>query len=288
VAVTPILLEGVPDGGSLDLAAYERLGGYEALRKSVGIAAPAQIVEEIKRSGLRGRGGAGFSTGKKWDMALGKQGKVKYVCCNASEGEPGTLKDRFLIKANPHLIIEGVILASYTVGADEAYIFLKAKFEEEYRALAKALEAARDKGYWGPDVLGKGISLNVQIFRGPDAYIAGEETAMLESIEGRTPRPRQKPPYYPIQYGLYGLPTLVNNAETLANVPKIILRGGEWFSRVGQPTSPGTMLFSLTGAVKRPGVYELPLGTPLRHLINEIGGGIAHGAQRTCWGRGSA
>lgn len=277
MAVTPILLEGVPDGGSLDLAAYERLGGYEALRKSVGIAAPAQIVEEIKRSGLRGRGGAGFSTGKKWDMALGKQGKVKYVCCNASEGEPGTLKDRFLIKANPHLIIEGVILASYTVGADEAYIFLKAKFEEEYRALAKALEAARDKGYWGPDVLGKGISLNVQIFRGPDAYIAGEETAMLESIEGRTPRPRQKPPYYPIQYGLYGLPTLVNNAETLANVPKIILRGGEWFSRVGQPTSPGTMLFSLTGAVKRPGVYELPLGTPLRHLINEIGGGIAHG-----------
>jgi len=278
VGATPILLEGVPDGGSLDLPGYERVGGYEALRKALANAAsPAHLVEEIKRSGLRGRGGAGFSTGKKWEMALAKRGRVKYVCCNASEGEPGTLKDRFLINANPHLIIEGVILAAYTVGADEAYIFLKEKFAEEYRILSEALEAARRKGYWGPDVLGSGFGVTLRIFRGPNAYIAGEETAMLESIEGRPPKPRQKPPYYPIQHGLYGHPTLVNNAETLANIPKILLRGGEWFARVGPPTSPGTMLFSLTGAVRRPGVYELPLGTPLRHLICDIGGGVAEG-----------
>lgn len=272
-----VLLEGVPAGGTLDLEAYERQGGYEALRKALAGMAPDDLVEAVKRSGLRGRGGAGFSTGKKWEMALGKRGKVKYVCCNASEGEPGTLKDRFLIQANPHLIIEGVILAAYTVGADEAYIFLKAKFEKEYQILSAALAAARRRGYWGDNMFGGPSRVNVQIFRGPDAYIAGEETAMLESIEGRPPRPRQKPPYYPIQYGLFGLPTLVNNAETLANIPKIVLRGGEWFAKIGQPSSPGTMLFSLTGAVERPGVYELPLGTPLRHLIYDVGGGVRRG-----------
>lgn len=261
----------------MDLAGYERLGGYEALRKAVAGLAPEDIVEEIKRAGLRGRGGAGFPTGKKWEMALGKRGRVKYVCCNASEGEPGTLKDRHLIRANPHLLIEGVILAAYTVGADEAYIFLKEKFHEEHRILAAALEAAQRKGYWGPSVLGASFGVTLHLFRGPDAYIAGEETAMLESIEGKTPRPRQKPPYYPIQYGLFGLPTLVNNAETLSNIPKIVLRGGAWFAAIGPPTSPGTMLFSLTGAVVRPGVYELPLGTPLRSLIYDIGGGIPDG-----------
>lgn len=277
MSVTTILLEGVPADGTLDLAAYERAGGYEALRKAVAGLAPADIVEEIKRSNLRGRGGAGFPTGKKWEMALAKRGRVKYVCCNASEGEPGTLKDRHLIRANPHLLIEGVIIAAYTVGADEAYIFLKDKFHEEHRILAGALDAARKKGYWGSSVLGSSFGVTVHLFRGPDAYIAGEETAMLESIEGKTPRPRQKPPYYPIQYGLFGLPTLVNNAETLANVPKIVLRGGAWFAAVGSPTSPGTMLFSLTGSVVRPGVYELPLGTPLRSLIYETGGGIPEG-----------
>jgi len=277
VSVTTILLEGVPPGGTLDLAAYEKAGGYEALRKAVAGLAPADIVEEVKRSNLRGRGGAGFPTGKKWEMALAKRGRVKYVCCNASEGEPGTLKDRHLIRANPHLLIEGVALAAYTVGADEAYIFLKDKFLEEHRILAGALDAAREKGYWGSSVLGSSFGVTVHLFRGPDAYIAGEETAMLESIEGKTPRPRQKPPYYPIQYGLFGLPTLVNNAETLANIPKILLRGGAWFAAVGPPTSPGTMLFSLTGSVVRPGVYELPLGTSLRSLIYETGGGIPEG-----------
>lgn len=277
MSMTTILLEGVPPEGTLDLAAYERLGGYEALRKAVAGLAPADIVEEIKRSNLRGRGGAGFPTGKKWEMALAKRGRVKYVCCNASEGEPGTLKDRHLIRSNPHLLVEGVLLAAYTVGADEAYIFLKEKFQEEHRILAGALDAARRQGYWGPAVLGSAFGVTVHLFRGPDAYIAGEETAMLESIEGKTPKPRQKPPYYPIQYGLFGLPTLVNNAETLANIPKIVLRGGAWFAAIGPPTSPGTMLFSLTGSVARPGVYELPLGTPLRSLIYEIGGGIPGG-----------
>jgi len=260
----------------LDLDAYRARGGYEALARAVREWTPARVIEEIKRAGLRGRGGAGFVAGKKWEMAAAKKGPVKYLCVNASEGEPGTEKDRSLIRLNPHQLVEGAAIAAYAIGAGTVYIFLKGRFTEEYHCLVRAVgeaKAAKLIGT-GPGVL---FQVEVEPFRGPDAYIAGEETAMIEALEGRTPRPRQKPPFYPIQHGLFGKPTLVNNAETLYNVPLIINRGAEWYQQYGTPTSPGTMLFTLSGDVERPGVYELELGTPLRALLDDCGGGVKNG-----------
>lgn len=260
----------------LDLAAYTRLGGYEGLKKALCGSTPDEVIEEVQRAGLRGRGGAGFPTGKKWELAARKRSKSnkKYVCCNASEGEPGTYKDRTLVRANPHQLLEGVIIAAYAVGADEAYIFLKGSFQQEHEILSRAVEEAAGAGFWGENILGTPFNLKLHVFRGPDLYIAGEETAMLEAIEGRPAQPKQKPPFYPIQWGLFGQPTLVNNAETLCNVPHILRRGSAWFSGIGHPKSPGTMLFTVSGEVKRPGVYELPLGTSLRELVFEWGGGM--------------
>ncbi len=260
----------------LDLAAYRAQGGYEALTRAVREWTPARVIEEVKRSGLRGRGGAGFPTGKKWEMAAAKKGPVKYLCCNAAEGEPGTQKDRLLIRTNPHQLIEGAALAAYAVGATTVYIFLKGRFTEEYHCLVRAVAEAKEALLIGEGTTAL-LPIGVEPFRGSDAYIAGEETAMLESIEGRPPRPRQKPPFYPIQHGLFGKPTLVNNAETISNIPLIIRDGVERFQQHGTPTSPGTMLFTLSGDVVRPGVYELALGTPLRTLVYEIGGGIRNG-----------
>jgi NADH-quinone oxidoreductase subunit F len=260
----------------LDLEGYRARGGYEALARAVREWTPARVIEEVKRAGLRGRGGAGFIAGKKWEMAAAKRGAVKYLCVNGSEGEPGTEKDRSLIRLNPHQLIEGAALAAYAIGATHVYIFLKARFTEEFHRLVRAVEEAKAARLIGPDP-GALLPIDVEPFRGPDAYIAGEETAMIEAIEGRMPRPRQKPPFYPIQHGLHGKPTLVNNAETLYNVPLIISRGAEWYQQYGTPTSPGTMLFTLSGDVERPGVYELELGTPLRTLLNDCGGGVKDG-----------
>ncbi len=269
----PILLQTETH---LDLAAYRARGGYDALARVVREWSPAQVIEEIKRSGLRGRGGAGFSAGKKWEMAAAKKGPVKYLCCNAAEGEPGTEKDRLLIRTNPHQLIEGAAIAAHAVGAAKIYIFLKARFVDEFHALTQAVADAKAAGLIGQQP-GALFPIDVEPFRGSDAYIAGEETAMIESIEGRPPRPRQKPPFYPIQHGLFGKPTLVNNTETLCNVPMIISKGAQWYQRRGTAASPGTMLFTLSGDVVRPGVYELELGTPLRTLVYEQGGGIRNG-----------
>ena len=258
----------------MDLHAYMQRGGYQALTRVLRELTPEKVLDEIKRSGLRGRGGAGFPTGKKWELAAQKKGEKKYVCCNAAEGEPGTYKDRTLIRANPHQLIEGVIIAAYTIGADEAYIFIKESFHQEYEILCHAVDEATRSGLLGDQILGSQFHLELKVFRGPDVYVAGEETAMLEAIEGRKALPKQKPPFYPIQHGLFGKPTLVNNVETLCNIPHILWRGADWFSKVGHPKSPGTMLFTVSGEVKRPGVYEIPLGTPLRDLIYDYGGGI--------------
>ncbi len=260
----------------LNLDAYRARGGYGALARVVSEGTPARVIDEVKRAGLRGRGGAGFAAGKKWEMAAAKKGPVKYLCVNASEGEPGTEKDRSLIRLNPHQLIEGDAIAAYAVGAMHVYIFLKARFIDEFHSLVRAVAEAKAAKLIGvsPGVL---LPVEVEPFRGPDAYIAGEETAMIEAIEGRPPRPRQKPPFYPIQHGLFGKPTLVNNAETLYNVPLIISRGAEWYQQYGTPTSPGTMLFTLSGDVERPGVYELELGTPLRTLVQDCGGGVKDG-----------
>ncbi len=253
------------------LAGYRACGGYQALLKVLSIP-PSEVIEIVKRSGLRGRGGAGFPTGQKWELAARKNSPKKYVVCNAAEGEPGTLKDRHLIRNNPHQILEGVMIAAYAIGADEAYIFVKQQFVLEFEMLKATIREVEESG-----IPGGGFSIKLHAVAGPNVYVAGEETAMLEAIQGRPPMPRPKPPFYPIQHGLFGRPTLVNNAETLANLPPLISRGVEWFRSFGTAQSPGTMLFTLTGDVERPGVVELPLGTPLRKLIWDFGGGIRGG-----------
>jgi len=265
------------DGPPWAIEPYLRLGGYEAWRRCVTELKPEAIVDEIKRSGLRGRGGAGFPTGTKWDKVLNHRIKERYFVCNAGEHEPGTFKDRYLLKHYPHQLLEGCLIAAYTVQAKASYIYLNHEYEEERQNLIRAIEAARSQQLIGKNVLDTGLDLEIEVFSGQGSYVAGEETAMLESMQGRPAMPRQKPPFYPTDFGLYGKPTLVNNVETLCNIPRILSKGAIWFTQVGTERCPGTMLFSLSGAVARPGVYELPMGTPLRTLIEQCGGGVPNG-----------
>nr|MBI3614581.1 SLBB domain-containing protein [Nitrospirota bacterium] len=275
-ASEPRLLEKL-EGSPTDIEAYIKVGGYEAWRKCVTSMQPDDIVGELKKSGLRGRGGAGFPTGIKWDKVLNHRVKERYFVCNAGEHEPGTFKDRYLLKHYPHQLLEGCLIAAYTVRAKAAFIYANHEYQEERQNLKKAIEQARAKGLLGKNVLGSGRDLEIEIFEGHGSYVAGEETAMLESMQGRPAMPRQKPPFYPTDFGLYGKPTLVNNVETLCNIPRILRKGADWFTQVGTEKCPGTMLFSLSGAVNKPGVYEMPLGTPLRTLIEEFGGGVPGG-----------
>jgi len=265
------------DGKPWDIASYQKAGGYAAWRRCVEEQNPDKVVSELKQSSLRGRGGAGFPTGLKWEKVLHHRVKERYFVCNAGEHEPGTFKDRYLIKHFPHQLIEGCLIAAYTVGAKESYIYLNAEFEEPRANLEKAIEEARANGFLGKNVLGAGFDLELEIFDGHGSYVAGEETAMLESMQGRPAQPKQKPPFYPTDFGLHNKPTLVNNVETLSHVPHILRKGAAWFQSVGCERTPGTMMFSLSGPVNRPGVYELPLGTPIRYLIEECGGGLANG-----------
>ena len=261
------------------LEAYLSRGGYKALARALKELKPGDIIEEVKRSGLRGRGGAGFPTGQKWELVAGTVAEEKYLCCNAAEGEQETFKDRCLIRSNPHQLIEGIAIASYAIGACKSYIYINEGYLEEIAVFNKALTEAKKKGYTGEKILGSNFSLDIFIQSCPNRYVAGEETAMIEVIEGREAKPWQKPPFYPAIRGLYGKPTLVNNAETLSNIPYIVLKGGEWFSKIGSPKSPGTMLFTLSGDINRPGVYELPLGTTLKELINNCGNGLKNGCR---------
>jgi len=261
----------------LSIDEYISKGGYKGLFKAINELKPSDIINEVKKSGLRGRGGAGFLTGKKWEIVDSSTGDKKYVCCNVSEGEPNTFKDRSLIRSNPHQLIEGITIASYSVGANDAYIYINEKYTDEAAILEKGLRDAKGKGYLGEEILGSKFSLNIEIKKCPDKYVAGEETAMMEIIEGWSTKPRQKPPFYPASRGLHGNPTLVNNTETLSNIPHIIVKGSEWFSKIGSQNCAGTMVFTLSGDVKRPGVYELPMGTPLRKIIYECGNGLKEG-----------
>jgi len=254
-----------------------RRGGYQAWRKCLKDLTRDDIVAEIKRSGLRGRGGAGFPTGIKWDKVLHHRIKERYFVCNAGEHEPGTFKDRYLLKHYPHQLLEGCLIAAHAVQAKASFLYINHEYEEERANFEKALAQAEAQGFVGKNIQGTGIDLEIEIFSGQGSYVAGEETAMLESMQGRPAMPRQKPPFYPTDFGLYGKPTLVNNVETLCNVPWILLNGAGWFTQVGTEKCPGTMLFSLSGAVARPGVYELPMGTPLRTLIEQCGGGVPGG-----------
>ncbi|HZR45992.1 MAG TPA: NADH-quinone oxidoreductase subunit NuoF [Candidatus Manganitrophaceae bacterium] len=260
----------------MEYHSYVQKGGYFGLSRAVQLSPPG-VLEEVKKSGLRGRGGAGFPTWKKWEMVVQQKEKRKYLCCNAAEDEPGTFKDRYLLRANPHQLIEGAIISAYAIGADEAYLYINGRFEEELQFMEEALQKAKDQGHWGRPMAGSGRTIELKITRSPGTYVAGEETALLEVIEGRVAAPRQKPPYYPAVHGLFGKPTAVNNAETLSNVPHIIREGAEWFRAIGTATSPGSLIFTLTGDVNRPGLYELPLGTSLRDLIEVYGKGVKDG-----------
>ena len=275
----PLRLLAPFDGEPWDIDGYRNRGGYEAWQQVVRDRNPDRVIEELKQSRLRGRGGAGFLTGLKWEKVVHHRTHERYFVCNAGEHEPGTFKDRYLVQHYPHQLLEGCLIAAFTVGAKESYIYLNAEFFDAKASLEKAMDQARDRGFLGKNVLGAGFDLELEVCEGHGSYVAGEETAMLESMEGRPAHPKQKPPFYPTDFGLRGKPTLVNNVETLSHVPHVLRRGSRWFTEVGVEKSPGTMLFSLSGAVNRPGVYELPLGTPLRHVIDECGGGVPHGRQ---------
>ncbi len=263
-------LSHLPHVQPISYDAYCAAGGYSGWVRAAAMP-QAAVLNAVARSGLLGRGGAGFSTARKWEMVISRQAAQKYLVCNAAEDEPGTFKDRYLLRDNPHQMLEGVLIAAYTIGASTAYIYINGRYTEEAAFMAEAIEAAREDGRFQTET---GV-IDVRIANSPGTYVAGEETAAIAVIEGGVARPRQKPPYYPAASGLYGMPTAVNNAETLSNLPFILREGPEAFRSIG--TGLGTMLFTLTGDVARPGLYELPLGTPIRTLIEDCGGGIKDG-----------
>lgn len=261
---------GVPEGRE-GLKEYRSRGGYQALASATK-ATPEEVVKVISDAGLRGRGGAGFPTGKKWQFTREAQDSPRYLVMNGGEDEPGSKKDRVLLENLPHLVLEGTILSAYAIGANKAYLYINARYDVATKSITDALTEAKAEGFWGEKILGSDYSLDIEIFPAPHNYVAGEDTAVLEVIEGRKPQPRQKPPF-PVTVGLFGKPTSVNNVETLANVAPIMLKGAAWYRKFGTADSPGTMIFSLNDDVKNPGVYELPFGTPMRYLIEECGGG---------------
>ncbi|MFQ5851262.1 MAG: NADH-quinone oxidoreductase subunit F [Candidatus Binatia bacterium] len=266
---------GVVEGRE-GLNEYRKRGGYEALENALRGLSPENVIQEIKNSGLRGRGGAGFPTGKKWDLTRDCNEQPRYVVLNGGEDEPGSKKDRLLMENLPHLVIEGVILAAYAVGAGKAYLYINREYKAATRSMADALAEAKEAGYWGERILGSDFNLEILLTPASPNYVAGEDTAALEVIEGKEALPRQKPPF-PATIGLFAKPTAVNNVETLANVAPVLARGAKWYRSFGTAESPGTMIFSLDEEVNRPGIYELPFGTPLRYLIEECGRGVKGG-----------
>jgi len=256
---------------------YIANGGYRALRKAL-LMTPEQVIEEVKTSGLRGRGGAGFPTGRKWEFCRSAPGEKKYVICNADEGDPGAFMDRSILEADPHAVVEGLTIAGYAIGANEGYIYVRAEYPLAVKRVHAALEQAQGKGFLGKDILGSGFDFVVHIKEGAGAFVCGEETALMASIESRRGMPRPRPPF-PAQSGLDGKPTNINNVKSLASIPIIIDRGADWFAGIGTEKSKGTAVFALTGKVANSGLVEVPMGTPLSTIIFDIGGGIPRGKQ---------
>ena len=275
--ISPQIMAGL-DGHNWRLADYVKRGGYEALRKILteGIS-QEDVVAEVKASGLRGRGGAGFPTGLKWSFMPRAFPGQKYLVCNSDEGEPGTFKDRDILRLNPHIVIEGMAIAAYATGTTVGYNYIHGEIFEVYTLFEEALEEARAAGFLGDNILGTQFSFQLHAFHGFGAYICGEETGLLESLEGKKGQPRFKPPF-PASFGLYGKPTTVNNTETFAAVPWIIRNGGQAYLEVGKPNNGGTKIFSITGDVERPGNYEIPMGTPFSTLL-ELAGGMRDGSR---------
>ncbi len=275
-----LLLEHIDVPGIQTLNVYRQKGGYETLKKALTSMAPEQIVEEVKTSGLRGRGGAGFPTGMKWSFLAKPEGVPRYLVCNADESEPGTFKDRYLMEHIPHILIEGMILSSFALGAHTSYIYIRGEYFYVARILETAIQEAYDAGLLGKNIMGSGYDMDLYVQVGGGAYICGEETALLESLEGKRGNPRIKPPF-PAIAGLYGCPTVVNNVETIAAVVPIVRDGGEAYAKIGIGKSTGTKLISASGHLNKPGVYEIDLGLPVEEFIysDEYCGGIRNGKQ---------
>ena len=256
--------------GSLE--GYIKEGGYQVLKKSLN-SSPEDIIEEIKKSKLVGRGGAAFPTGLKWEFAKKSKEFPKYVVCNADEGEPGTFKDRLILENDPHLILEAIAICGFAIGAQAGFIYIRGEYFKAYEILKKAIEEAEKSNFLGKDILDSKFSFKIKLYKGAGAYVCGEETALLDSLEGKKGQSRVKPPF-PTFVGFKDKPTVLNNVETFANIPQILLKGGEQFSKIGSPDSPGTKLYCLSGDVNKPGVYELPTDVTLRELIEEYGKGV--------------
>jgi NADH-quinone oxidoreductase subunit F len=268
--VVKVLTEGIGEFDLRDIAVYRERGGYVQLQRALTELKPADVADITMKSGLRGRGGAGFPTGRKWSF-LPNNGRPRYMVCNCDEAEPGTFKDHMLLEETPHQVLEGILLGTYAIGSNHAFMYIRGEFERGYHIFMQALADARSAGFVGERLFGTEYSVEVTVQRGAGAYICGEETALINSLEGRRGEPRLKPPF-PAVKGLYGEPTVVNNVETLATLPHLLKNGAEWFASVGPPRSPGYKIVSVSGHVQTPGNYEVPLGTPLRELL-EIAGG---------------
>jgi NADH-quinone oxidoreductase subunit F len=273
------------DPSVIGIDGYRAKGGYEGLRAALGMT-PAEVIDVVKSSGLRGRGGAGFPTGVKWSFVPQDTGKPIYVVANFDESEPGTFNNREIVERDPHRFLEGLAIASYAVNSHTAFVYVRGEFLWPGQVLARAIREAYDAGVFGDSVLGSGYALEVVLHRGAGAYICGEETALLSSLEGFRGQPRLRPPF-PAVEGLYAAPTVINNVETLANVPSILVNGAAWFAAIGTEKSPGTKIFSVSGKVERPGNYEFPMGTPLRTLL-EHAGGVRGGRRLKAWTPGGS
>jgi len=276
-----VLFRHIDEPGLASIETYRRLGGYRSLERAVNEIEPEELLAMLEDSGLRGRGGAGFSMGKKASF-LPRGEMEKFLCCNADESEPGAFKDRELIQKNPHQLIEGVAIAGVTAGTGSAFIFIRGEYSEVADILEGAVAEAYDAGFLGADILGTGHRVEIVVHRGAGAYICGEETALLDSLEGKRGNPRLKPPFPAIQ-GLYDGPTLINNVETLSNVPHIVANGADWFKGFGTEQSPGTKVVSVSGCVQRPGNYEVELGIPSRELVYGLAGGPPEGREVKAW-----
>jgi NADH-quinone oxidoreductase subunit F len=274
--ITSYLTEHCGDDAFVTLAGYRARGGYEAARRAIAEMEPAHVIELVKGAGLQGRGGAGFSTGLKWSFMPTSNDKPKYLVCNADESEPGSFKDRLLMERAPHQMLEGVLIGAWATGAEKTFVYVRGEYAFPAEQVQRAIDEAYAAGVLGANVLGTGFRHDVVLTVGAGAYICGEETGLLESLEGKKGQPRKKPPF-PAQYGAFGMPTTVNNVETFSHVPHIVRRGAEWFRRFGTEKSPGTTLFGVSGHVRRPGLYELPLGTRLDEIVFEHAGGPLEG-----------
>jgi NADH-quinone oxidoreductase subunit F len=272
-----LLTQNCNRGKTTNLEETLAQGGYKGLKKALSLI-PTEVINQVKTAGLVGRGGAAFPTGLKWEGAAKAPGETKYVVCNGDEAEPGTFKDRVMMEDDPHRVLEGLIITAYAIGAHKGYWYIRGEYEDSFRSASQAIQEARSAGILGKNILGSSFEFDVELRRGAGAYICGEETALFESIEGKRGFPRSKPPF-PTTFGLFGKPTVINNVETLSNVPLILEKGPDWYRSLGTEKSPGSKLFCVSGDVTRPGLYEVPFGVTVRHLLEDLAGGMRNGAK---------